>query len=378
MVRKMAGAKRVIADLRVFGRGYFRNVAGLFFGLIFPVILILIFGAIFSGNNSGQVTVYLQNQDTSGNAILPDVSANFTQALNSTGKLNVQSVSVTENFTKYLSEHSSYDGIIIPENFSLNFWLEQPINVTVYGNPTQSSNGIILGFVSGLTDYFNLIRYNGTHIVGITTASLGANEPKYIDFLVPGLIGFAILISPMFSMVNISSEYKKSKLFKQLSLTPLTKFEWLAAKVIWYIFLSVISFICMVAVGIFVFDANITLTVWLIPFFILGPMLFCSLGMLVGTITKSVETASVVGNIITFPMMFLSGTFFPISLMPDYLRSIAHVLPLFYIVEGLNNVMVYAPTSGNYAGALIDLGVVAVITLVVFVAASKLFKWRED
>jgi ABC-2 type transport system permease protein len=100
--------------------------------------------------------------------------------------------------------------------------------------------------------------------------------------------------------------------------------------------------------------------------------------MLVGTVTKSVETASVVGNIITFPMMFLSGTFFPISLMPDYLRTIAHVLPLFYIVEGLNNVMVYAPTSGNYTGALTDIAVVAAITIVVFVAASKLFKWRED
>jgi ABC-2 type transport system permease protein len=378
MVRKMASAKRIIADLRVFGRGYFRNVAGLFFGLIFPVILILIFGAIFSGNNTGRVTVYLQNQDTSAPAPFPDVSGNFTQYLNDTGTLNVQSVPVTENFTRYLSDHSTYDGIIIPANFSLNFWLEKPINVTVYGNPTQSSNGIVLGVVSGLSDYFNLQRYNGTHIVGITSASLGANEPKYIDFLVPGLIGFSILISPMFSMVNISSEYKKSKLFKQLSLTPLTKFEWLASKVLWYIFLSVLSFIFMVAVGIFVFGANIELTVWLIPFFILGPMLFCSLGMLVGTVTKSVETASVVGNIITFPMMFLSGTFFPISLMPDYLRNIAHVLPLYYIVEGLNNVMIYAPNSGNYTGALIDIAVVAAITIVVFVAASKLFKWRED
>jgi ABC-2 type transport system permease protein len=96
--------------------------------------------------------------------------------------------------------------------------------------------------------------------------------------------------------------------------------------------------------------------------------------MLVGTVTKSVETASVVGNIITFPMMFLAGTFFPISLMPHYLQNIAHVLPLFYIVEGLNNVMVY----GNYSAALVDIAVTLGITLVVFIAAAKLFKWRED
>ncbi len=114
------------------------------------------------------------------------------------------------------------------------------------------------------------------------------------------------------------------------------------------------------------FGAHVTLTVWLIPFLVLGPMLFASLGMLVGTVTKNPETAGVIGNIVTFPMMFLSGTFFPISIMPQYLQTIAHVLPLFYIIEGLNNVMVY----GNYMGAVIDLAVVAVITAVIFVAGS--------
>jgi ABC-2 type transport system permease protein len=73
-------------------------------------------------------------------------------------------------------------------------------------------------------------------------------------------------------------------------------------------------------------------------------------------------------------MMFLSGTFFPISIMPQYLQSIAHVLPLFYVIEGLNNVMVY----GNIANALIDIAVIVVITAVIFAAAVKLFKWRED
>jgi ABC-2 type transport system permease protein len=178
----------------------------------------------------------------------------------------------------------------------------------------------------------------------------------------------------MFSLVNISSEYKKNKIFKQLSLTPLTKMEWLISKIMFYIVLSTVSFLIMVTVGILAFDANITLTVWLIPFLIIGPTLFASLGMLVGTITKNPETAGVIGNIVTFPMMFLSGTFFPINFMPDYLRTVAHALPLFYVIEGLNNVMVYA----NYMGAVFDLAVVGVITVIIFIAAVKLFKWRED
>ena len=60
----MVSAKRIYADFKVFSVGYLRNKFGLFFGLIFPVVLILIFGAIFSGGSTGTVNVYVQNQDT--------------------------------------------------------------------------------------------------------------------------------------------------------------------------------------------------------------------------------------------------------------------------------------------------------------------------
>jgi ABC-2 type transport system permease protein len=373
----MASGKRIFSDFKVFSRGYLRNKFGLFFGLVFPVILILIFGAIFAGNNNGAINVYAQNQDT-GPFASPqmNIAAQFLSALNSSSTIKVITVPNSENFSKYLADHSSSDGIIIPENFSANYLAGNRVNVTVYGNPTSSTSGIVSGTVDGVINYFNLNYYkqNAIPIIGTIQTTVNTQQTKYIDFLIPGLIGFSILVSPMFSLVNISSEYKKTKIFKQLSLTPLTKMEWLASKVMWYIVLTAFSFLLMVGVGIFAFGAHITLTVWLIPFLILGPTLFAALGMLVGTVTKNPETAGVIGNIVTFPMMFLSGTFFPISTMPQYLQSLAHVLPLFYIIEGLNNVMVY----GNYIGAVIDVAVVAVITAVIFVLAVRLFKWRED
>jgi ABC-2 type transport system permease protein len=383
----MVSLKRISADFKVFSRGYIRNKFGLFFGLVFPIILILIFGAIFSGNSSGTITVYAQNQDT-GPFQVPqmDIATQFLNTLNGTlpngtrisnsWPIQIQLVDASENFSQYLADHSVSDGIIIPKNFSATYLSGQPVSVTVYGNPASSTNGIVTGTVSGVINSFNLKYYNpnASPIISIATATVNSQQTQYIDFLIPGLVGFSILVNPMFSLVNISSEYKKTKLFKQLSLTPLTKMEWLASKVLWYIVLSVISFLLMVGVGVAAFGAHVTLTVWLIPFLILGPMLFASLGMLVGTVTKNPETAGVIGNIVTFPMMFLAGTFFPIAIMPQYLQSIAHVLPLFYIVEGLNNVMVY----GNITGALIDLAVVLVITAVIFFAAVKLFKWRED
>jgi ABC-2 type transport system permease protein len=368
MMGQMVSVRRIISDLHLFGRGYLRNAAGLFFGLIFPVILILIFGAIFSSGFSGTITLYVQNQDDG------QVSISFIDVLNHTGIINPVLVNSSEDFAQYLSAHSASDGLIIPAGFSANYMVGNPVNLTVYGNPSQSSSSIASGTVTGIVNLFNLRYYNGSPIIGITQTTAQAQVTEYIDFLVPGLIGFSILVSPMFSLVNISSEYKRIKLFKQLSLTPLTKIEWLASKVLFYILLSVTSFLLMVAVGVFAFGAHIVLSLWLIPFLILGPMLFASLGMLVGTISKNTETASVVGNIITFPMMFLSGTFFPISLMPTYLQHFSHILPLFYIIDGLNGVMIYS----NYAQAAVDLAVVTVITIVFFAAAVRLFKWRED
>lgn len=373
----MVSLKRIASDFRIFGRGYLRNKFGLFFGLIFPVMLILIFGAIFSGNSSGTIDVYIQNQDT-GPFSTPqlDIATQFLNALNNSETVFLIPVDSSKDFSNFLAENSASDGIIIPKGFSSSYLTGQPVNLTVYGNPTASSSGIVIGTVNGIITYFNLKYYNpdANPIIGITSTTVNTEQTKYVDFLIPGLIGFSILVSPMFSLVNISSEYKKTKLFKQLSLTPLTKMEWLTSKVIWYITLTVISFLLMALTGIFVFDAHITLTVWLVPFLILGPMLFSSLGMLVGTITKNPETAGIIGNIVTFPMMFLSGTFFPISIMPQYLQNIAQVLPLYYIIEGLNNVMVY----GNYNGAIVDLAVVIVITAIIFLAAIRMFKWRED
>jgi ABC-2 type transport system permease protein len=364
----MASARRIDSDLRLFGRGYLRNAAGLFFGLIFPVILILIFGAIFSAGFSGTITLYVQNKDSGS------WSTKFLAGLNKMNTVGLVYVNESEDFSQYLSAHSASDGIIIPENFSGEVAAGNPVSVTVYGNPAQTSSSIVLGAVNGVISELNLERFNGTEIIGVNQTTANAQVTKYIDFLVPGLVGFSILVSPMFSLVNISSEYKRIKLFKQLSLTPITKIEWLASKVLFYVLLSTLSFLLMVAVGVFAFGAHIVLSLWLIPFLVLGPMFFASLGMLVGTISKSTETASVVGNIITFPMMFLSGTFFPITLMPTYLQYFAHVLPLFYIIDGLNGVMIY----NNYVQAATDLVVVAAITIIAFVAAARLFKWRED
>ncbi len=367
----MPSARRTLSDLKLFSRGFLRNKIGLFFSLVFPIILILLFGSIFSGSGTNPIQVYVQNQDSSAPA---SPSSLFIKALNNTHVLRVVPVDNNTGFSEYLLSHSAANGILVPHGFSTSYASKIPVNVTIYTNPADATSGIVVGTTDGVVNAFNLQINGGSPVVGIRQQTISSQSYMYIDFLVPGLVGFTVLTSPMFSLVNISSEYKKMKLFKQLSLTPLTKGEWLTSKIIWYTILSLISYLLMTFVGIELFGAHVGISVLVLPFLFIGPLFFVSLGMLVGTVSKSVESAAVVGNLITFPMMFLSGTFFPVSTMPQYLQNFAHVLPLFYVIDGLNQVMIY----NNVSQMLYDVVVLLAASAIVFVLAVSLFKWRED
>jgi len=213
----------------------------------------------------------------------------------------------------------------------------------------------------------------GTELVTPVNLNVGSPIYSYIDYLVPGLIGFSVLVSPMFSMVNVSSTWKRDKLFRQLSLTPLTRSEWLTATILWYVLLAFVSTLLMLGFGRLLFGAHVSLTWLALPFLVVGPILFVSLGLLAGTVSSTPESAAVLGNIITFPMMFLSGTFFPVSLFPPWLVPVAHVLPLYYVIDGLSNAMVF----NNASAVVTDVAVVLVLAVFFFVIATRVFSWRE-
>ncbi|MCI4320949.1 MAG: ABC transporter permease [Thermoplasmata archaeon] len=364
--------RRVGADFVVFTKGYLRNPIGLFFSLIFPIILIGLFGLIFSVSGSSTVTVYTENLDHHS-----ATSVAFLAALNQTGAVKIQVVGpvTNESFASWLAQQGYPVGLIIPAGLESSFTNHTPVNVTVFTDPQDAqSSGITLGAVEGVANGFNLKAVGGTPVLGATNQNVGSQVLKYIDYLVPGLIGFSILTSPMFSMVEISSTYRKDHLFRQLSLTPLTKGEWLASKIAWYIVLTFVSAVIMIVFGVVVFGSHVGFTLGLIPFLALGPFFFVSLGMLAGSVARTPEIAAVVGNIITFPMMFLSGTFFPVSGFSPFLQNIAHALPLYYVIDGMNQVMLFH----NNTRALFDIGIVAIGGALTFIAAIAAFRWREE
>jgi ABC-2 type transport system permease protein len=370
--------RHIGADFRIVMRSYFRNPVALFFSLFFPIILISLFGLIFSSVGSGTVSVPVINEDH--NSL---VSREFLSALNNTSAVKVSLVtdpSITPtNFATWLGQNDDPVGLIVPAGFQNDYLNHTPVNLTVFTNPADASaTGPVLGAVQGVANGFNLraacAGKTCAPVVGYTTKFVGSQVYTYIDYLIPGLIGFSILTSPMFSMVDIASSYRKDGIFRELSLTPLTRSEWLTSRITWYVLMTFVTAGIMIGAGLFLFSAHVQVTLGLVPFLVVGPFFFVSLGMLAGSVAKTPESAALVGNIITFPMMFLSGTFFTVSSFPPGLQAFAHILPLYYVIDGMNQVMLFS----NIARAITDLVIVVLGSLIVFFLAVRLFKWRDE
>jgi ABC-2 type transport system permease protein len=368
--------RRIGADLAVVYRTYTRNPIALFFSLIFPIILIGLFGLIFSSVGTGTTTLYAVDADHGSTP-----SVQFLSALNNTSVVKVVTVNVSvASFAAWLGDHDDPVGLVIPDGFGANYNADQPVNVTVYTDPQDAaSSGAVLGAVNGVVNEFNLEAVcpkggSCTPVVGIQGAQVGSPNYTTIDYLIPGLIGFSILTSPMFSLVDISSTYRKEGIFRELSLTPLTRGEWLSARIVWYILLTLASAAIVIGFGAGVFSAHVKLNLGLLPFLVVGPFFFVSLGMLCGSVSKTPETAALIGNVLTFPMMFLSGTFFTVSSFPPGLQTVARLLPLYYVIDGMNQVMLFS----NTARALTDLAIVLVASVVTFLLAVRLFRWRDE
>ncbi len=192
---------RILADFKIVVRSYLRNPVALFFSLIFPIILISLFGLIFSAVGNSPVSVQVLNLDHNSPG-----SVAFLAALNDTSVVKVQVVNWNEsNFATLLGQNDDPVGIVIPAGFNSSFTTHTAVNLTVYVDPEDaSSSGTVVGAVQGVASAFNLHLANGTAVVGYTTKNVGSQVFTYIDYLIPGLIGFSILTSPMFSLVDVA------------------------------------------------------------------------------------------------------------------------------------------------------------------------------
>ncbi|MGZ5502799.1 MAG: ABC transporter permease [Halobacteriota archaeon] len=397
-----------ISSLKIF----FRGRSSFFWVLAFPIILMLIFGAIFSGGNV-QYELAVQNKDGS------DISFAFINAVNSTNAFKVHMVNASENADAYIKSNRISGMLIVPQGFgnqvqrNLALGASRP-STAVQVNPTttsatnasafnatrvstpssqaQSNNTnatpaavilkvdqsstsapVISGVLSSIANGFNSQLTGSTQIVGVENQQVLSSQFKYIDFFVPGIIGLTVLTTGVLGTVGTNTQYRNNGILRKLATTPLGKSEWIISKMLYQTVVIFISAALIIVVAKLVYNVTVVPNVVTLLLLFVGTICFTGIGMIIARFVKDEDAANAAASAVTFPMLFLAGTFIPLETMPDYLQTIAKFLPLTYLNYGLRDAMIL----GDTASALYNMMIVLIAGAIFFVIGSIITDWRE-
>lgn len=364
----------IVANLRVRLKSFYRERSAMFFTFAFPVILVLVFGTIFT--KPEHLNFDLPVQDNSGG----EMSARLLEALTAGDAFTVKPVPVSVDATQYAKEHGLNLLLVIPQNFealqkqrSVGAHAGAPVPLDYVYDPSSTSVETKIQLLERMVAMANQKAAGAPPAIALVAVSILPERYRFIEFFVPGIIAMAIMTSCMSNALNMNAELRQKGILRKLATTPITRADWLASSIVYQLILSVVSTAAILLVSYFVFDVRLHIGMWLPLIVVVEVVAFVGIGMLLTPFAKEAESASAVANAFLFPMMFLSGTFFPVEMMPPFLQTFAKLLPLYYVNEALRAAMIFV----DHAATLRATGVIAAFAAVVFVAGTIRTRWDE-
>jgi len=358
-----AFSKLLISDLKQF----FRDRTALFFTFAFPIIFIFIFGWVFTGSGSVSYDIGLVKNEGS------TVGEKISQMLH---QIPIFETSEGE-FEDKLKELEGGDlraVVVIPDDIDTYIISGQTAEIEVYYDPAQTTSAqIILPVLRQSIDEVNRQITQQPILLHLTEKSIQAHDLRDIDYLVPGILAMSILFLGLFGSI-VLVERREKKILKRFGATPLNRSTMVFSQVAYRLILALVQTLIIIGIAYLVFNVQMVGN-WflLLGLVMLGTLTFISIGYFAVARAKTTEGAMPIIQIIQFPMLFLSGIFFPVDFMPDFMRPIIAIIPLTYLGDAFRQVMVEAtplyPMSLNIA----ILGAWLVICMIL---AIKLFRWE--
>ena len=360
--------KRVFGFVSASFIDFRRSPLTIFFAIAYPVILILLFGAIFSEHTQtlNSFTIYIQAEPDAGFEIAPGMEINLTETLlttlatmetnDSEPLFILHYIPLLDEHTipidpgKYLEEVDGYFCLVIPANFTMLVYNNATsANLTVIMDENSQSAKIVYNIIKEVIYGFNLFLAgeSETHIDMETIDIYLEEKIEYLDFLVPGIIGVALMNNAVMGTINRYTSFRKAWLFKKLASTPMTRTELVTSESAWQGFLAIISTAAIMIFGWLFFKVPFGKAAWIIevldwkmiPILIAGVLGFTGLGMIGSRFVKNPDAATAAANFLAFPMMFLCGAFFDVSGIAG-VNVISKLLPLTYIIDALRATMI--------------------------------------
>jgi ABC-2 type transport system permease protein len=197
---------------------------------------------------------------------------------------------------------------------------------------------------------------------------------RYIDWLVPGLLGMNIMSTGLWGVGFSIVQARTRKLLKRLVATPMSRAEYLASHVLSRLLFLTLETVVIVGFAWLVFDVRIRCGVTALAILaVLGALSFGGLGLLVASRARTIEAVSGLMNLVMMPMWVLSGVFFASSNFPEPMQPFIQALPLTALNDAMRGVMNEGLSLAAVGG---EVGVLAAWGLVSFVAALRIFRWQ--
>lgn len=350
----------------------FRDKVALFFTFVFPLIFLFIFGGIFGGNSEVKFKVAILNESDS------KFSQDFAKQLSEDKTFDVDKESSNLDLAKAKMDRGELDAtIVLPEKFGDVVEGKQYPGgqaEVVYNQNSEQAATTLTSVLSAVFEEVNdgLVKSETPFTVkAVSTAQEGQRR---FDYTFAGLVGFSILGLGIFGPTTVFPQMKQKGILKRYSTTTLKVRQFFIANALSYSMVGIISVATLFAAAVAFFDLNMNGDYFsFTAIVVLGTVALFGIGLAVGGWAKNENQAAPLAQIVTFPMMFLSGVFFPRFAMPELLQKISGFFPLTPVVDGTRLIV----TEGK---TILDLGpqvgLLAVWIVVIYFIAFKVFRWE--
>ena len=353
-------------------RRFFRDKLAIFFTIGFPLIFLFVFGSLNSGSGNISLNVALINESDSSFAKEFVKNAEDSDVL----KVN-QDVTTIDQAKEKMSQSQIDATIVLPKDFGrMENEAKNPTGqaTVLYTQNNQQSATTLTSVLDSQFKEINKQYVDVSAPFTVQSKQLEVQSLSAFDYTFAGLLGFAIIGMGIFGPVNVFPELKKMGILRRLSTTPLRVWEYFLSTMIGQAIIGLVAIAVMFAVAIIVFHLEVVGNyLELALFIILSIITILGIGLALGGWAKNERQAAPLSNIIVFPMMFLSGTFFPRFLMPEWLQNVSALLPLTPVIDGIRLIA----TEGRHLWEILpQIGLLGAWMVIIYFIAFRVFRWE--
>jgi len=341
---------------------FFRQREAIIWTVLFPIFMVTLFGFVkFDG--IGHIELGVVNE-------AGDTAARLVSALKAVQTLRVHE-GTREYELKELEKGEREMVLVIPDVGSL----EPAKTLTAYVSdekPQESQLGALI--LQRVMDEIAFEQSPHPNRVLVRTEPVKSRNLTYIDFLLPGILSMSIMQMGIFGVAFNFVSLKKRGILRRLWVTPINPNDFILAQVATRLIVVMLQIVIMVGFGVAFFDLHFIGSFGdLFIVGMLGAVIFLAIGFALAGVSKSEDHVAPLANVISLPMMLLSGVFFSRSNLPGFIHTVTDYFPLTYLADAMRSIAIDGVALPDVVPQLVGLGVWCIVSCTV---AVKLFRWE--